>query len=205
LGGKPRQRPPDLQIDGPLGEELGWRGYALPALATRMTWRTASALIGLIWGLWHLPLFFMAGTPQSHIPIALFLTSILAQSVILAWLFMSTNKSIVPALVMHTSINAWTTIIPVLPTGNTTRPMALMVGAQVLMASVLLARRSPPSAPPARPPPRGRAAPRPPHRPLLAVAVDPPPALWPCSPLCGKMPHRLARSGCGTHGSWRCG
>ena len=73
-----------LLLGGPLGEEFGRRGYALPALQDRMGWRMAS--LGLVWGVWHLPLFFIEGTSQAHIPLALFLLSVVAMSVLLAWL-----------------------------------------------------------------------------------------------------------------------
>ena len=131
-----------LLVGGPLGEEFGWRGYALPAMAAVLKWRAASLLIGVIWGLWHLPLFFMNNTPQSHIPVLLFLASTIAASVILGWISVNTDHSVVPALIMHTSINGWVSILPVLPTANTFRPLALMIGAQVLIAMALLFRAS---------------------------------------------------------------
>ncbi len=130
-----------LLVGGPLGEEFGWRGYALPAIASALRWRNASLLVGLIWGLWHLPLFFMTDTPQSHMPFLLFLASTIAESVMLAWLFVRTGLSVLAALVMHTSMNAWLNIIPVLPTAataNSLRPLSLMVGIQVLIAVGLL-------------------------------------------------------------------
>lgn len=55
-----------LLLGGPLGEELGWRGYALPVLQDRLGWRVASLGLGLVWGAWHLPLFFIDGTSWRH-------------------------------------------------------------------------------------------------------------------------------------------
>jgi uncharacterized protein len=129
-----------LLVGGPLGEEFGWRGYALPVLTTKLGWRSASLIIGVIWGLWHLPLFFMSSTPQAHMPLAWFVVSTIAQSVIFAWVFRHSGQSIVPALVMHTSINAWMNIIPIVPADSDTQPFAILIGIQTLIATVLLLR-----------------------------------------------------------------
>ena len=110
-------------VGGPLGEEFGWRGYALPALQERWGWRVASVLLGVVWAAWHLPLFYSAGTLQSHLPLGWFALSLIASSVLFAWLFNRTKCSVVPALVLHTTINAWFLIIPVmvLPDGSNLR------------------------------------------------------------------------------------
>jgi uncharacterized protein len=129
-----------LLVGGPLGEEFGWRGYALPALTAKLGWRSASLIIGVIWGLWHLPLFFMASTPQAHMPIVWFIVSTIAQSVMFAWVFRHTGQSVVPALVMHTSINSWMNIIPIIPASSDMQPFAIMIGIQTLIAVVLLLR-----------------------------------------------------------------
>ncbi len=52
-----------LLILGPLSEELGW-GYALDRLQTRWDALTSSLILGVIWSLWHLPLFYIVGTSQ---------------------------------------------------------------------------------------------------------------------------------------------
>ena len=132
-------------VGGPLGEEFGWRGYALPALQARWGWRVASVLLGGVWAVWHLPLFYSAGTVQSHLPMGLYALSTIASSVLFAWLFNHSRGSIVPVLVLHTAVNAWSLIIPVmvLPDGSNLRPFQIVVGILVLAAVALLCIREP--------------------------------------------------------------
>jgi uncharacterized protein len=117
-----------LFVGGPVGEEFGWRGYLLPALAPWFGWRIASVIIGAIWALWHVPLFYMAGTAQSHMPMALFTASSVALSVIFCRLSVNTAFSVIPALVLHWSINAWSWVIPVTPQGGVMQPYYLVMG-----------------------------------------------------------------------------
>lgn len=132
-----------LLVGGPLGEEFGWRGYALPALQARWGWRVASLFLGAVWAAWHLPLFFSAGTAQSSLPMGWYALSVIASSVLFAWLFNRSQGSIVPALVLHTAVNAWPMIIPVMvqPDGSNLRPFQIVVGIQVLAAVALLCIR----------------------------------------------------------------
>ena len=126
-------------MGGPLGEEFGWRGFALPALQARWGWRRASLLLGGVWALWHLPLFYSAGSLQSHLPLGLYALSAIASSVVFAWCFNRSQSSLIPVLVLHTAINAWALIIPVmvLPDGSNLRPFQIVVGLLVLSATVL--------------------------------------------------------------------
>jgi membrane protease YdiL (CAAX protease family) len=66
-----------------LTEESAWRGFALPRLQARMRPVPAALLLGMIWGLWHIPLFLIADTFQSSIPFAGFLMSIVATSALI--------------------------------------------------------------------------------------------------------------------------
>ena len=94
-----------LLIAGGL-EEFGWRGYALPRIEKYMNSLLASIILGVIWGIWHLPLFFAIGTPQhDYMPFALFLGTDIIISVIMAWMMNNTNKSLVPALIVHSWMN----------------------------------------------------------------------------------------------------
>jgi hypothetical protein len=127
-------------VGGPLGEEFGWRGFALPALQARWGWRVASVVLGGIWAVWHLPLFYSAGNLQSQWPFGWFALSVVASSVLFAWLFNRSQGSLVPVLVLHTAVNAWLMIVPVrmLPDGSNLRLTQFVVGILVLTSVALL-------------------------------------------------------------------
>ena len=92
-----------LLILGPLSEEIGWRGYALERLQTRWNALTSSLMVGLVWGLWHLPLFFMVGTSQHElgIPFIGFLVGMMANSIFYTWLYDNTKQSLWSAILLH--------------------------------------------------------------------------------------------------------
>lgn len=126
---------------GPLGEEFGWRGYALPAMQDRLGWRRASLVLGIVWGVWHLPLFFVSGSAQNQGSIAAFFVLIVATSVFYTWLFNRSAGSVLPALVLHTASNSWPSLVPILPSDADQRPYLLVVGLVVSAAIWLLTRR----------------------------------------------------------------
>jgi len=87
-----------MAIKGPV-EEIGWRGMALPLLQRRMAPIWAGMVLGVIWGIWHLPAFLLSGTPQSAWSLTPFFVGTVALSVIVTPLFNSARGSIlVPAL-----------------------------------------------------------------------------------------------------------
>lgn len=92
-----------LLIIGPLSEEIGWRGYALGRLQARWNALTSSLIVGLVWALWHLPLFMMAGTSQHELglPFIGFLVGMMAVSVLFTWLHNNTAGSIWTAIFFH--------------------------------------------------------------------------------------------------------
>ena len=92
-----------LLILGPLSEEIGWRGYALGRLQTRWNALISSLIIGMVWALWHLPLFLMVGTSQHELglPFIGFLVGFLANSILYTWLYNNTKQSIWSAILLH--------------------------------------------------------------------------------------------------------
>jgi len=127
-----------LLLGGPLGEEFGWRGYALPALQAGYGWRASSLILGGVWGLWHLPLFFVAGSVQSRLPVLPFLMSAVALSVVFGWLSARSHGSVLPALALHTAVNWWAWAIPGLLVAGNQRQMVLALGMLTLLAIGLL-------------------------------------------------------------------
>jgi uncharacterized protein len=91
-------------VIGPI-EEFGWRGLALPLLQRRFAPIWAGLILGMIWGLWHLPAFLLSGTPQSGWSFSPFLVGSVAISVIVTPLFNASHGSILLPLLMHFQLN----------------------------------------------------------------------------------------------------
>lgn len=113
-----------------LGEEIGWRGFALPRLQSRYGALTSSLILGIVWGLWHLPLFWMKGDFHQEIPLTLFLLQILGLSILYTWMFNHTRGSLLMAHLFHAATNATLGLVPILPmdTAGVLRPLWLAVG-----------------------------------------------------------------------------
>jgi len=94
------------------GEEVGWRGYALPRLASRFGLARASLLLGFIWGCWHLPQFFIRGGDTYHQSFPFFVTEVTALSVAMVWLYARTNGSLLLTMLLHAAVNNSKDIIP---------------------------------------------------------------------------------------------
>ena len=100
-----------LFVFGPLPEELGWSGYALDGLQARRSALGASLIIGLVWAVWHLPLFFMTGTFQAEeIGFATrafwwYMLPTLPISVLDTWIYNNANRSTLAAALLHFMVN----------------------------------------------------------------------------------------------------
>lgn len=91
-------------ILGPLGEELGWRGLFQEHLNQRIGWLVASLLIGVIWLVWHLPLWTI-DTPHSQIALPLFAAHCILYAVIIGAAYTLSGGSILPAILIHLTVN----------------------------------------------------------------------------------------------------
>lgn len=92
------------------GEEIGWRGYALPRLARRVGLAGGSVVLGVIWASWHLPLFFISGGNAGE-SFPTYVVAVTALSVAMAWLYWRTNGSLLLTMLMHAAINNTASIV----------------------------------------------------------------------------------------------
>ena len=96
-----------LLLQGPVPEEFGWRGYALDRLQARWPALASSVILGLIWGAWHLPLFFLPGVSQSYMPFWSFAIMTVALAVLITWVYNNTGRNLFAVLVFHAGVNLW--------------------------------------------------------------------------------------------------
>jgi uncharacterized protein len=119
---------------GPLGEEFGWRGVALPLLQRRFAPLWASLILGSIWGVWHLPAFVLGGTPQSAWSFGPYVVGVLALSVIVTPMFNAARGSILIPILFHYQMN-----LPIWPDAQ---PWENYLFAGVAVIIVIIERKS---------------------------------------------------------------
>ncbi len=86
-----------------LGEELGWRGYALPRLQYRSSPLLSSVYLGFMWGIWHLPRIGLLGAGFDLTLFVSLVAGTIISAVFYTWLYNASGGSLVPCLLLHTS------------------------------------------------------------------------------------------------------
>ncbi|HUO91108.1 MAG TPA: CPBP family intramembrane glutamic endopeptidase [Rhizomicrobium sp.] len=127
---------------GPLGEDPGWRGFAQPRMLARWNGLTVGILLGLIWGIWHLPSFFLPGMPQASISIPWFVACTVPISILMVWLSNRAAGSAIPAILVHWSLNRFNDF-----SGDGAMYMTAVYGAAALLVLLVEGPRLGKSAP----------------------------------------------------------
>jgi membrane protease YdiL (CAAX protease family) len=105
-------------LAGPLGEEIGWRGVAMPRLQARFGPLHASLILGLLWAFWHAPIWFSGQWTVLTLPnVAVYVFWIIAVTFIFTWVFNNTRGSVLIAILLHGSMDVFpnTFLLPHLP------------------------------------------------------------------------------------------
>ena len=86
-----------------MGGEFGWRGFALPRLQTQRRALLASIILGIVWGLWHLPRYWTPGSALDVVGFGWVMLGLLLDTVVYTWVFNSTRGSLLLVVLLHTS------------------------------------------------------------------------------------------------------
>ncbi len=124
---------------GPLGEELGWRGLALPLLQRSRSPLAASLILGCIWGAWHIPAFLFSGSPQSINTFPLYFIYILCGTILMTTVYNATGGCLPLAIIVHGLFNLNGTMGI-----NGIEPLGVgIMGAVLLAAALAISLRKP--------------------------------------------------------------
>lgn len=91
---------------GGLGEELGWRGFALPRMQRRMHPLAASVLLGAAWAAWHWPAFHVEASDKQGDSFAMFFAGVMSLSVIFTWVYNRSGGNLFTCALLHAAFNA---------------------------------------------------------------------------------------------------
>jgi membrane protease YdiL (CAAX protease family) len=133
-------------LGGPLGEEPGWRGFALPRLERRFGPLFGSLILGILHALWHLPLFLLipgydragAGWLGISLSFGEFLISVAGLTFIFTWVFNNTRGSLLMTMLLHASTNTATTVLLLFPSLIATRAVLNHIQSFVMVVVALL-------------------------------------------------------------------
>jgi membrane protease YdiL (CAAX protease family) len=99
--------PSEVRI-GPARQSKGWRGFALPRLQDACGPLAGSSFLGVMWALWHLPLFWSGvWTPPTVANIVMFIVMITLLTIVMAWVFNNAQGSLLITMLMHASFNTF--------------------------------------------------------------------------------------------------
>ena len=100
-------------LTGGGNEEWGWRGYALDRLQRRWNPTIASVVLGIIWGCWHIPLFFIDSTGQYHMSLIVFIIVTPGLSILHTWVYNKTGKNLLAVWLFHALLGTAWEVFPI--------------------------------------------------------------------------------------------
>ena len=133
---------------GPLGEELGWRGFLLPELQNKNSNLKSAIIIGVIWFLWYIPLWWapfgtlVSGGSISVLPVITYFLMIICLSIIITWLVVEAWGSVLIAILFHLSINAGIALLFFPELNRAFREVHMLSSVGLVIITVFLVERN---------------------------------------------------------------
>lgn len=94
-------------------EELGWRAFALPELQARYDGLVASLVIGVVWAVWHLPLYVLPGAIYASEPFVTYVPLVVAFAFVYTWLYNAAGRALPVVVLLHAATNSHSVLVPV--------------------------------------------------------------------------------------------
>ena len=132
-------------LGGPLGEEPGWRGFALPRLQRRYGPLVGSLILAPLWAFWHLPIFWVPAWnyPPTILNIVMFVIAAIAFTIVMTWVFNNTKGSVFIAVLVHATFDTYLSIlnrlfpVPIVNDYGSNVPVLIGFGALALVVVAL--------------------------------------------------------------------
>ena len=134
-------------LGGPLLEEIGWRGFALPRMEALHGPILASVILGVLWALWHLPEFLVPTWAASSggsgiLGIAMFILTVITFTIVITWVFNNTRASVLLAILVHSSIDTFTIpLAAIFPAWAIASALPLTIGFWVVVVALMVLTR----------------------------------------------------------------
>ena len=136
-----------LRLGGPLFEEIGWRGFALPRIERLHGPLLASLILGVLWALWHLPEILVPSWAASSggggvLGITLFTLTAVTFTIVITWVFNNTRASVLLAILVHASIDTFGgTLGAIFPAKAVASAFPYMIGFGVVAVVLIVLTR----------------------------------------------------------------
>jgi membrane protease YdiL (CAAX protease family) len=134
-------------LGGPLFEEIGWRGFALARMERLHGPILASVILAVLWALWHLPEFLVPSWAASSggggvLGITVFIVTVIPFTIVITWVFNNTRASVLLAILVHTSIDAFTVPLgEIFPARAVSSALPLFIGFGVVVVVLIVVTR----------------------------------------------------------------
>lgn len=120
-------------------EEIGWRGYGEDAIASKCSWFKESIIFGIVWALWHLPLFWIEGSYHFGLKelgigyVLNFLISVIPLGFLTTWVYVKNNRSMLACIIFHLFVNTMQEKIAMTPETKCVETIVVTLAAVIVV------------------------------------------------------------------------